>query len=163
MTKYELYRKNSLTHSAKGTGWSIHKYLSKVFKNGKWYYFYNKPAKQDTGNYSQYVKTNEYYTTPSPGTTGSLRKHTTYTRNGQNWLSSSTKYTDSSGNTTTFKTKGKIAQGIEKSAKKGAAFIQSLSSKASKAAWKAHNAIDNAVKKKQKNRIKVTYNDARLK
>lgn len=44
-----------IAHSAKGTTWGKHKYVSKVFKNGKWVYKYASDA------YSKNIDKNKLY------------------------------------------------------------------------------------------------------
>ena len=173
-----------ILHSAKGTGWANHKYISKYFKNGQWQYVYPK-VKNAVNNFSsgfktkttlkpvtttkplQYKKTKEYYTLPSKGTTGasSMKKTTEYTANGNKWLSSSYTITDSSGNKKVYKTKGKISQAVEQSAKKGADFISNIGKKKKKVNKTSKPAQQTSKKTKQNigNKVKNAAKNAKNK
>lgn len=133
--------KDELAHAA---GWTKpnHKYIDRIWKNGKWNYIYNKVTsgvsniRSRFGNTKQSQNNNAYrysntYLSGSSGSTG-WKKTTEYTRDGQQLLSKKVVRTDKAGNKTVFKTKGKIAQGLEKAISAGSNYINNRSKKKKK-------------------------------
>lgn len=133
---YKLYNDETLVHSLKGTAWKNHKYISKIWKNGKWIYNYGKGSGDGhtLKDYNEeYKKTNEYTKIEKDKKTGQYKQvnYTEYTRNGKNWLNSSIRI-QNGNDVKIYKEKGKISQAVEKSAAKGRSFIQKLSKKKKK-------------------------------
>lgn len=139
---YDLYTSKELAHSAKGSGWANHKYIDKFMKNGKWHYVYKltgNSRNEGNGGHTlrdyeeEFKKDKEYAQIEKDKKSGKYKQvnYTEYTRNGKSWLSSS--YRIQNGNDVKiYKTKGKIAQAVEKSASKGKSFIEKLSKKKKK-------------------------------
>ena len=144
---HDLNRNKELAHSLKGSSWKDHKYIDKVFKNGKWVYIYKTtPGNKGPGiskpTVNEYTKINK---------NGTVTHYKEYTTKGNSWLSKRREVRGSDNHVTVYKEKGKIAQRVEKSAAKGKSFIDSLTTKANKMKDAASK------KKKKKSNIKVTH------
>ena len=146
--RYVMYKNEELVHSLKGSSWKDHKYIDKVFKNGKWLYIYKSTPGSDKGTSIEKPTVREYSKINKNGTVTHYKEYTT---KGNSWLSKRREVRGNDNHVTVYKQKGKIAQHIEKNAAKGKSFIESLTAKANKLKDSA------AKKKKKKSNIKVTH------
>ena len=147
--EYDFYRSKELVHSVKGSSWSNHKYTSKIFKNGKWFYFYGNSGsnKSLTDRFREWSGENARRAMNEAAfRTGSAKERY---KNGSE--------ANRAGAYASYR-----QYGADYTAKKKAysqtplGKLERAGSKAGAAFKKGKDWLDNRIKKKQKSRIKVT-------